>query len=156
MQIQIFTIPVYGGKNEMDELNRFLSSHSVVEIEKHFVVAPEGAIWTFCVKYNIRDTNKEYIDRKEKEDYKQTLSKEAFERYEQMRKARKILADSAATPAYTVFYNSELANFAKLETQTLLGLKSLQGMSEARFEKFGQGFFDLYQKFIGASETRET
>ena len=35
MQIQIFTIPVFADQGQVEEMNRFLRSHSIIDIEKN-------------------------------------------------------------------------------------------------------------------------
>ena len=37
MQIQIFTIPIYDGGDALNEVNKFLRSHRVAEIQKSFI-----------------------------------------------------------------------------------------------------------------------
>ena len=36
MQIKLFTMPVFGGEQVEEELNKFLRSHRVLQLERHF------------------------------------------------------------------------------------------------------------------------
>ncbi len=48
MKIQIFTIPIVGGEEEVSAMNKFLSSHRIIEVQQQLVA---DKYWTFCVRY---------------------------------------------------------------------------------------------------------
>ena len=49
MQLKIFTIPILGGEDDNEQMNRFLRANRVASIEKQFCIQGESAFWTFCV-----------------------------------------------------------------------------------------------------------
>jgi hypothetical protein len=51
MQFRIFTVPATDDGTAMDEMNRFLRSHKVLEVDRQLVSTRTGAQWHFCVKY---------------------------------------------------------------------------------------------------------
>ena len=51
MQFHIFTIPVTDDGSALEEMNRFLRSHKVLETEQQLVTSKKGSQWHFCVKY---------------------------------------------------------------------------------------------------------
>lgn len=51
MQIKLFTIPISDNGALTEEMNRFLRSNKVLEVENHLVSNEHGASWCFCVKY---------------------------------------------------------------------------------------------------------
>lgn len=50
MQIKLFTMPAFGGEAAEEELNRFLRSHRVLQLERHFV-SDQGGYWALLVEY---------------------------------------------------------------------------------------------------------
>ena len=51
MQIKIFTIPIVGGEQLNDEMNVFLRSKKIVQVESQIVTLQQSAFWSFCIKY---------------------------------------------------------------------------------------------------------
>ncbi len=51
MLIKGFTVPVHGGAEGWDEVNRFLRSQSVLSVDRHFVSDGSNSIWAICVTF---------------------------------------------------------------------------------------------------------
>lgn len=51
MQVRIFTIPLFGGEETIEEMNKFLRGNKVVDITKSLVQQGDVAYWSFCVTY---------------------------------------------------------------------------------------------------------
>lgn len=136
MQIRIFNIPLTDSGDSMNELNRFLASCKVLEIEQRFYQNEKGGCWSFCVRY----LNSSYPQGtlKEKVDYKQTLSEPEFARFSRLREIRKELATADAVPAYAVFTDEELAGIARLPELTSSALSTINGVGEKKLAKYGQ------------------
>lgn len=91
MQIRIFTIPLFGGEEALEEMNKFLRGNKVVDISKNLVQQGEVTYWSFCVTYllGIPPKTQQPVDKKEKVDYKQILSEAEFARFVLLRTLRK-------------------------------------------------------------------
>ena len=50
MQVKIFTIPIIGGERVNEEMNTFLRSKKVLQIEKEFLAS--SAAWSFEIPLN--------------------------------------------------------------------------------------------------------
>lgn len=139
MQIKIFTIPVISGEQINEELNKFLRSQKIVDIEKQLVVQKECAFWSFCVTYLpvVRPLGEDTTERREKIDYKRVLDEQTFAIFTRLRVIRKQLADRDAVPAYAVFTDAELAEIAKMNMPTPSQLRSVPGIGERKVEKYG-------------------
>ena len=72
MQIKIISIPVIDGKEANSELNKFLRSVKVLEIEQKLVENRAGCMWTFCIRY-IDTKNLAEKVKKDRVDYKSIL-----------------------------------------------------------------------------------
>lgn len=138
MQIKTYAIPIIGGEQMNEEMNTFLRSKKVLQMESQIVTHANTAFWSFCIKY-IEDatiTERERI----KVDYKQVLDEAAFKRFSRLREIRKQIAFDDSIPAYAVFTDEELAGVAKLEEITLSKMKTVKGIGDKKIEKYGQLF----------------
>ncbi len=146
MQQQIFSIPAFDSQSTTDEMNRFIRSHKIVKIERHFVAAPEGSYWTFCIQYvDGAPQNTFSFNRKDKPDYSTVLSVEHFKIFNQLRKHRKVIADSDGVPAYAVFSDEELANITVLTEINTKNMMTIKGIGLKKVEKYGAAMVDMYK-----------
>lgn len=145
MQIKLFTIPITGGAQLVEEMNVFLRSKKILQIKEHLVsTEADGSHWCFSVRY-VEDVNIAERDRV-RVDYKEVLGEDAFRRFAALREIRKKVAQDDSVPAYAVFTDGELAELAKLETLTLTGMKSVKGIGEKKVEKYGSFFVNSTDK----------
>lgn len=138
MQIKIFTVPVISGEQLNEELNRFLRSQKIVEIDKQVVVQGGNTYWSFCITYlPVANTTVMDSERREKVDYKKVLDERAFGVFTILRTLRKRIADREAIPAYAVFTDAELAEIAKIENPDAKKIRVIPGVGEKKIEKYG-------------------
>lgn len=140
MQIKIFSIPIMGGEAITEELNAFLRSKKIIQVDQHFVQGSQGVAWTFCIKYT--EDFSAFNKSKEKIDYKEVLDEATFKRFSKMREIRKQVAKEQGVPAYAVFIDEEMAEMAKLPALTLAGMKKIKGIGEKKLEKYGHYFVE--------------
>lgn len=158
MQIKIFTVPLFGGEEATEEMNKFLRGNKVVDITKSMVHQGDVAYWAFCVTYLLGAPPKVQApqpERKEKVDYRNVLDGPTFARFAVLRSIRKRLAEADAVPAFAVFTDAELAELAKLEELTPKQMLSLSGIGEKRVEKYGEPLCQLYAEQVAANEGKE-
>ena len=138
MQIKIFNIPIGADESMTEELNHFLRAHKIIDIKKDLAMLGENTCWTFCITY-MQDGRSLDNNRASggKVDYKDVLDAEIFERFSNLRKLRKQIADNEAIPAYAVFTDAELAEIAKLSPLTLAGMQKIPGIGKKKMEKYG-------------------
>jgi len=116
MQVRLFTIPILGGELLTAELNVFLRTHKILQVESQLMQEGTSTFWCFCIKY-IEDTRiKERSMVTQKVDYKSVLDEASFARFSKLREVHKKVAQEDAVPAYAVFTDEELAGLAKLES----------------------------------------
>jgi len=138
MKIKFFTIPINAVESFEKEINAFLSTHEVVETEKHLMQSAGQAYWCIYVVYT---DSKSYIyndSSAPKIDYKSILTTPEFERFEKLRIIRKELSKDDAVSAFLIATNEEIAEIAKLENLTLAKLKKIKGFGEKKAEKYGK------------------
>lgn len=145
MRVKIFTIPIIGAEPFVAEMNAFLGSRKILELEKQLILEGQHAFWSFCITY--LETGVASAP-KEKTDYKKVLDEKSFARFSRMREIRKRLSSEEGVPAYAVFTDEELVAMAKLEDLTLANIKNIKGVGEKKVEKYGQFFIapEEYEK----------
>lgn len=127
-----------GGEMLNEDLNVFLRSKKVLQVEQHLVAQVQGAVWTFVIRY-VED-HSPIQKNKEKIDYRLVLTEAAFGRYSQYREIRKAVAQSEGLPAFAVFTDEEMAEMAKLEVLTAVEMKKIKGIGEKKTEKYAAYF----------------
>lgn len=147
MQIKIFSIPIIGGEAINEDLNAFLRSKKVVQVESQLVSAGNGAFWVFCVKYSEDENSRQ----RERIDYREVLDESSFQRFAVMREIRRKLSREESVPAYTIFTDEELAELAKVEELTAAKMKRVKGVGEKKVERYGSYFISK-----AADETSES
>jgi superfamily II DNA helicase RecQ len=142
VEIKLFTIPILGGEKLVSEMNTFLRSQKILQVEKELVSTAQGGHWCFCISY-IEGKAAVGVpkSRRDKPDYKKLLGDQAFQKFTLLRKIRKALADDEGVPAYAVFTDAELAEIAKLGDKATLGqLRKVPGIGKKKLEKYGKHF----------------
>lgn len=140
--MMVFTVPVTGGKEENEELNRYLRGNRVVSVDKQFCQQSDTAFWSFCV--TVADNTPPAPssatfggDRKNKVDYREVLDDKAFSLFSHMRAVRKAMSTEQGLPAYTIFTDAELAEMTKLDALDEMSIGKIVGIGPRRAEKFG-------------------
>lgn len=157
MQIKLFTIPLFGNENALEEMNKFLRGNKVVDISKNLVQQGDVSYWTFCVTYLLGVPPKVQppLERKEKVDYKQVLGEAEFARFSVLRGIRKKLAEADAVPAFAVFTDAELAELAKLDELTPKKMLTVNGLGKKRVEKYGEPMCRIYAEQTSQNPKQE-
>ena len=156
MQIRVFTIPMDGDDEAIEELNRFLRGQKVLCVEKVAVVDHGRHYWSVCVEYLPRRNGEQQTaaagssamhSTKPRIDYREVLSKEEFIRFAKLRELRKQLADADGVPVYTILTNAQLAEVARAVPQTKTALAKIEGLGTAKLERFGDAMLSLLLSF---------
>lgn len=157
IQIQIFTIPLIGGDDELAKMNLFLRSNKIADIRKETVVDAGKSYWSFCITYlpdAIMKTRP--IDnvpgKKEKIDYRNVLDEETFAIFVRMRELRKQIAESEAIPPYAIFTDAEMAEVAKIREPKISELEKVPGIGKKKAEKYGAAFVNLLAEILGKTD----
>jgi superfamily II DNA helicase RecQ len=143
MQLKVFRIPVSGAANAENEMNAFLRGHRILTVRKEFVPDGENSFWSFCVEYLELPAGGAVSDGKPKVDYKEVLKPEEFEVFSRLRDWRKGVAEREGVPVYTVLTNEQLAQMVQKKVTSMAGLKEIEGVGEARLEKYGEALLRI-------------
>ena len=142
MQIKIFNIPIGAEDTQVDELNHFLRANKIIDVKRELAMLDGRGCWSFCITYMLSSKPLEQHKQASsaKADYKEILEPEIFEKFTQMRKIRKMIAESEAVPAYAVFTDAELSEMAKLPELSISTMEKIPGIGKKKIEKYGSVF----------------
>lgn len=139
MQLKVFILPVKNLAEAEGEMNGFLRSHRVLAVKKEFVADGENSFWTFCVEYlESVGAAGAWPGKGPKVDYKEVLKPAEFEVFSRLREWRKAAAEKEGVPVYAVLTNEQLAQMVQKKLSTKAALKEIDGVGEARIEKYGE------------------
>jgi superfamily II DNA helicase RecQ len=154
MRLKFFWIPAMDCAAAEEEVNAFLASHRVVQVEKHFQAAPMPSGWALCVQWisgGEAGGGRERVDgRSEKVDYRAVLDAPTFQIFAALRTWRKEVAAAAGVPLYTVASNEQLAEIARRRVQTKAELESVQGFGGSRMKQHADEVVGICSREISA------
>ena len=148
MQVRFFQIPTTGCEAVEAEMNAFLRSHRILKVDRELVQRESSPCWAVCVEYmhgaaavgpggrGSQRTDDRRVD------YKAVLSEGDFAVFSMLRDLRKTLAEAEGVPAYAIFTNEQLAKFAQSRAQSQADLQKVDGVGEAKIEKYGRRVLD--------------
>lgn len=149
MQLKVFDISSIGPETEIEELNRFMRGHKILDIDKQFYTTSDNVgHWSVILTYlPIQSGNyTSQQEKREKVDYKTMLNEADFEKFTKLRVLRKQLANDDAVPAYAVFTDAELSQIAQLSSIEEKTVMKINGIGEKRIEKYGRLLCELYNR----------
>ena len=141
MQLKVFVVSIKNLGGAEAEMNAFLRWHRVLAVKKEFVADGENSFWSFCVEY--LDGPSLMPGKLPKVDYKEVLKPEEFEVFSRLRDWRKGVAEKEGVPVYTVFTNEQFAQMVQKKVSSKTGLKEIEGVGDARVEKYGEAVVQL-------------
>ena len=141
MQVKLFTIPVGDSGAALQEMNTFLRSNKILEVENELVSNENGAYWCFCVRYIERGYPSEGNQKSRKKvDYRKVLDEATFQKFSKLREIRKKIAAEEGICAFIVLTDEELAELAKLDEITEKAMLGIRGIGEKKVERFAKYF----------------
>lgn len=142
MQVKIFTIPIFSSDTHEEELNKFLRTNKILQVQSQFL-QENGSYWSVFITYLEGGSNgEEHRQKRVKIDYREVLSEAEFARFAKYREIRKHLATEEGVPPFVIFTDEELAYLSKYENMSYARIKELKGVGEKKAEKYGRYFIE--------------
>jgi superfamily II DNA helicase RecQ len=141
-----FFISPFGEKSVTDELNDFLRSHRIINVEKKLIDSERGTGWAFLVEYGSGDGGGKTSPNagSPRVDYREVLNPVEYALFDKLRGIRKETAEKAGIPVYTVFTNEQLAGMVKKPLKSVKDLLAIPGVGEARVKQYGEPFLQFF------------
>jgi superfamily II DNA helicase RecQ len=135
MQFQFYVVPSDNCTDILQEMNAFLRSHRILEVDRQFVGRDGQGFWHICIKYLESPSSRQGSN---KPDYKFLLDEAQFSLFSKLRVRRKAIAEDLALPPYAVFTDEELSGIAQLEKVSVENLQKVKGIGAKKLEKYGE------------------
>jgi len=142
VQLRFFAIPVLGGEEAAEELNRFLAGHRILAVDRQLARDGGNSVWAVCVSYEPQGESRPRLSKRGKVDYRDILSEADFIVYARLRSLRKEIADAEGVPLYALFTNEQMAEMVTRRVSSVSELREIAGVGEARVEKYGDRFLE--------------
>ena len=127
MPYKIFTIPIPPSGGEDEDLNGDATvPYQVFTVE--FIAGKEPQTGL---------TTPPSSEATARVDYREKLAPDQFALYCRLRDLRRAIAEEESVKPFVVFTNAQLAAFAQTRPTTLAALREVEGVGEARAEKYG-------------------
>ncbi len=155
MACKFFIVPIRDSEAAEAELNAFLQSHKVLDVERRWVDQGANSFWSLCIDYldPAAAGSSRRTSRRSSVDYREVLSDEDFAVFAKLRDLRKEIAQAEGVPVYAVFNNEQLAKMVQNKARTKADLEAIAGVGDARIEKYGARFLEfLTQQWSEADE----
>ena len=152
MQYAFFRISTSAPTSASEQLNEFIHSHSVINVEKHFHADGADGFWSFCLQWQDSSAASSSLKSKNpaKIDYRTVLSDAQFSVYALLRDQRKQLAEKDGVPVYAVATNDQLAAMVRGSMTTKSALQQIPGFGESIVERYGKVFLAAIQENFDA------
>lgn len=155
MQLRFFTIPVYGSDDVAEDLNRFLAAHRILAIDRQLVQDNANSAWAVCVSFEPAGEGRAQPGKRGKVDYREVLDERDFAVFARLRALRKEIADGEGVPAYALFTNEQLAEMVQRRVASASALREIQGIGEARTDKYGETFLAVLRAAFATAPAGE-
>lgn len=143
MQFKTFMLPASGAEQTEETLNIFLRTHRIVSVRSEFV-AGETPAWCILVEYVQQGESS--AKTAGKVDYMKVLTPAEFAVFSRLRELRKELAAKDGVPPFVVFTDEQLAAIVKQKPTDLGKLTAIQGIGQAKAEKYGDVVLKVIQE----------
>lgn len=155
MRFKIFTFNVTC-TDSIEEVNKFLASRKVINVDRKLVTLHDEAYWTFTVQYDESQSPKAEGQpaSSSKVDYKEVLSPEEFTVFAKLRDVRKSLAETQGVPVYAVFTNEQLAEIVRQRIVTKEKLSLLPGVGDQKMSKFADAILVITKEEFLSEENQ--
>ena len=154
--LHFFSVSALNPRVAEAELNLFIQQHRVANIEKQWVADGAASFWSLCLTVvdgagplptALRAPGSVVSGKTgPKIDYREVLSAADFTVYAELRNLRASIAAVEGVPVYQLFSNAQLASMVVERVITAGGLRGIEGVGEARVNKYASGFLALLQK----------
>lgn len=146
MQYRFFTIPVHAGDAAAEDLNRFLTSHRILAVDRQLITDAANSAWAICVSFDeARAAQRSGLSsfRPQRIDYREIMTEPEFAVFARLRALRKQMAEAEGIPSYAIFNNDQLAQIVRRRIVASAQLRAIPGVGEARVGKYGEAFLGL-------------
>ena len=123
-----------------------------MNVEKKLIDGERGTGWVFLVEYSDFEGGKNQYTMSAKIDWRDVLNPAQFALYDVLRKTRKDIGDKTKIPLYGIFSNEQLALMAQAIPKNKQEFLKIKGVSEQKFNQFGEAFLSAINSAMLTAE----
>lgn len=154
-QFMTFFISPFSEPSSHAELNNFLKSHRIINVEKRLIDGERGTGWVFLIEYSDNEgARSSYNNTSSKVDYREVLPPQQFAIYELLRAKRKEISDNTRIPVYGIFSNEQLALMAQNPPKNKDEFLKIKGINEGKYKQWGEAFIKVIKDALPALESK--
>ena len=141
-QFMTFFVSPFSEPSSHAELNNFLKSRRIINVEKRLIDGERGTGWVFLVEYSDNEGAKQSYTMSAKVDWRDVLNPSQFAVYDLLRKKRKEIGERTKIPLYGILSNEQLALMAQNPPKKKEDFIKIKGVSEQKYKQFGEEFLE--------------
>jgi superfamily II DNA helicase RecQ len=151
MKLKFFSINALEPEPDQQALDDFCARHRIVSVDRRFVERGEVCYWSVCVTYLATPVTPspakpaQSVNKRAQVDYREILPHEDFLVFSKLRSLRKMISEAEGTPLYAIVSNEQMAEMVTKRITTLTALAEINGIGEAKLEKYGKRFLEVLQ-----------
>lgn len=155
-QFMTFFISPFSEPSSHAELNNFLKSHRIINVEKRLIDGERGTGWVFLVEYSDNAGTKSSYTMSAKIDWRDVLTPSQFAVYDLLRKKRKEIGEKTKIPLYGILSNEQLALMSQNPPKTKEEFLKIKGVNDQKYRQFGEQFLEIIKSALLSAEQAET
>ena len=151
--LKVFTIKYEDKLESFNDalLANFLADKEVIRWNSHFFARKNDYFWTVIVEYKMICTSSPAIpgkiETKRDERYKEILTENDWPLFNRLREWRGEVSKKEGVPPYIIFTNIQLAKIAVTQPGSLNALQEIEGVGNAKREKYGAVIIKIIESF---------
>ncbi|MCQ2591282.1 MAG: HRDC domain-containing protein [Treponema sp.] len=147
-QFATFFLSPFSEPSATAELNNFLKSHRIINVEKRLIDGERGTGWVFLVEYSDNEGTRSSYTMSSKVDWRDVLNPSQFAVYDLLRKKRKEIGDRTKMPLYGILSNEQLALMAQNPPRTKEDFLKIKGVNETKYKQWGETFIKTIEQAL--------
>lgn len=147
-QFMTFFVSPFSEPSSHAELNNFLKSHRIINVEKRLIDGERGTGWVFLVEYSDNAGSKSSYTMSAKIDWRDVLTPSKFAVYDLLRKKRKEIGEKTKIPLYGILSNEQLALMAQNPPK-------IKGVNDQKYKQFGEQLLETIKSVLLSAEQAE-
>ena len=151
VKLKVFTLRMNPSSGTFDdkELSDFQLGKDILEVSEHFLIHEKTPTLVLVLRYReLPDSARPPSSEESRKDWRAELDGEGQKIYDELRLWRSRKAKREGMPPHLIFNNRELSELAMKHPETLTQLRQIQGIGEAKSQRWGEEILSLMAKLV--------
>jgi len=152
IRVNVMTLRFDHGTGSFDgsELEKFHEGREIIDVSDHFFDHDHEPRLTLVLRYrDLTDSAQSNKKKRTSKDWRSDLDVIDAGLYDEIRAWRGRRSGDEGMPPYLILCNKEVAGIARKRPKTLEGLREIEGVGNAKVERWGREILQLVSAFEG-------